>query len=316
MAQTIYVTSKGYPGGNANPTGKILKPQVQQSSSKPAYVTDKRYVNAANAYNKQLQSQYAAQQQAMANQLATSKASTASNYDSTAAQAYVNYAKQKNALPEMLRSQGLTGGASESALVNMQNNYALNQSNNEASRAAAMAQLQNTYDTNIANLKSELDRTVADNNYKAKQQQIEFNYNMQQKALEQYKATIERYTSTKQIDKAIKKLNKKDPNYKAMKQLLQLRKAQLKEAEAQKSSGNKSGSRRSYRSSGGYSSSGNSNSGNSSGNATTAAYNKAAANTDPGYNMGFGGKAKKTSKSTRGGSEYTAKKNLMRAGIW
>lgn len=212
------------------------------------YVTDRRYINAADAYAKQLRAQQAAQQQAMAQQLATSKAGVAADYDSSAAQAYLNYAKQQNALPEQLRAQGINGGASESALVRLGNQYALNQASNNASRNAAMGQLQTTYDTNLANMQNELNRTIADNAYQAQQQQIEFNENLRQRALEQFQATIERFTSVKSVDKAISGLDKNDPNYTAMKQLLQLRKAQIKAA---KSGGGGGGGGRSYRGYGG-----------------------------------------------------------------
>ena len=212
------------------------------------YVTDRRYINAADAYAKQLRAQQATQRQAMAQQLATSKAGVAADYDSSAAQAYLNYAKQQNALPEQLRAQGINGGASESALVRLGNQYALNQASNNASRNAAMGQLQTTYDTNLANMQNELNRTIADNAYQAQQQQIEFNENLRQRALEQFQATIERFTSVKSVDKAIAGLDKNDPNYTAMKQLLQLRKAQIKAA---KSGGGGGGGGRSYRGYGG-----------------------------------------------------------------
>lgn len=197
----------------------------------------------ANLANQQaaVNQQYANQQAALANQLATSKSGTNQNYDSTAAQNYVNYAKQQNALPEQLRAQGINGGASESALARVSNNYALNQSSNEAARAAAIAQLQNTYDTNLATMKqnqaSELAQLqqanaadLAQQYLTAQQNQITYNDTLNQRALEQYQATMGRFTSVKQVDKALKKLDKNDPNYTAMKWLLQLRRAEIKAA--------------------------------------------------------------------------------------
>lgn len=273
------------------------------------YVTDNRYIAAANAYAQQLRAQQAQQEKAMTDQLATSKAGVAANYDSNAAQAYLNYIRQQNALPEQLRSQGINGGASESAMVRLGNNYALNQSNNNASRSAAMGQLQNTYDTNLATSRQQLEQNIADNAYQAQQQQMEFNYNMQQKALEQFQATIERFTSEKSVDKAIKNLDKNDPNYTAMKQLLQLRKAQIKEAKKNGSGGGGGGgSRRSYGSGGGSTST------------TTSSGSKYTPTTM--YSTPAGpSKPSKTTKKQRAGKAYKGNTksytyNIKRGGIW
>ena len=192
------------------------------------------YSEIASAYAKQANKNLATQEQQLANQLATSKEGAAANFDSNAAQAYVNYARQQNALPEQLRAQGINGGASESAMVRMQNQYAQNQSANNAARGAAMAQLQNTYDTNLANMRNETQEAILANNLAMAQQQAQYTDTLRQRQLEQYSATLERYTSTKSVDKAIKNLNANDPNYTAKKQLLQLRKAQIKEAKKKK----------------------------------------------------------------------------------
>ena len=250
----------------------------------------------ANLANQQaaVNQQYANQQESLANQLATSKSGTNKNYDSNAAQNYVNYAKQQNALPEQLRAQGINGGASESALARVSNNYALNQSSNEAARAAAIAQLQNTYDTNLATMKqnqaAELaqlqqanDADLAQQYLTAQQNQISYNDTLNQRKLEQYQATMGRFTSVKQIDKAIKKLKKTDPNYSAKKWLLQLRRAEIKAA---KSSGGGGGGR-SYggRSYGGGSYGGGSNGGGGGGSSTANASANVAASQTKGKSM-------------------------------
>lgn len=188
------------------------------------------YNKMAQDYANQERQRLAAEKQQMANQLAASKASTNANYDSNAAQAYINRMKQENALAEQLRARGISGGASETAMANLYNNYALGQSSNEASRNAALGQLQNTYDTNIANMNSEMERAINENNLLMAQKQAEYKQQQSDKKLEQYSATLERFTSIKKINKVLKKLKKSDPNYSQKKWLLQLRKAQLKEA--------------------------------------------------------------------------------------
>lgn len=188
------------------------------------------YSEIASAYAEQAQKNLATQEQQLAKQLATSKEGAAANFDSNAAQAYVNYARQQNALPEQLRAQGINGGASESAMIRMQNQYAQNQSANNAARGAAMAQLQNTYDTNLANMRAEANQAILDNNLAMAQQQAQYTDTRRQRDLEQYSATIERFRTTKSVDKAIKNLKKTDPNYTGKYRLLKLRRAQIIEA--------------------------------------------------------------------------------------
>ena len=218
------------------------------------------YGQIAQAYANQYRQQTANQQAAMLNQLNQSKNSTNQSYESNAAQAYINYAKQKNSMNEQLAQRGINGGASESVLARMNNNYAQNVANNNASRSAALSELQKAYDTNVANMNNEMEMAIASNNAKMAQAQAQYQDTLNQRALQQYQATMGRFTSTKNIDKAIKKLSKKDPNYKAKKQLLQLRKAELKAEEEKKaiSGGGGGGGGRSYRRGGygGYSSSG------------------------------------------------------------
>lgn len=152
------------------------------------------YLDLAAAYEQKARELAAQQQEAMAKQLATSKQGTKSSYDSNASQNYINYMRQKNALPEQLRAMGVNGGASETAQTRMMNNYAMNQGANEASRASAIAQLQNSYDNNIANLRNALEERIADNNLALSQSQIQYDDTLAQRAAEEarYNAEVER----------------------------------------------------------------------------------------------------------------------------
>lgn len=234
------------------------------------------YLDIAKAYEDKARQNLANQEAVMKQQLAASKQSTAANYDSAAAGNYINYMKQRNALGEQLASQGVRGGASESAMARIGNNYALNQGNTNAQRYAAYGQLQNTYDTNLANMRQSAEENIANNNMALQQSQVQYNDTLAQRAaeearyreeveramrerqediardearyadeqkwkqtewdtsrkdkvLEQYAATISRYTSIKSIDKAIKKLKAgKNANKNQMIWLLQQRKAEIK----------------------------------------------------------------------------------------
>ena len=152
------------------------------------------YIDLATAYADKARQMYQQQQEAMARQLAESKGATQSNYDSAAAGNYINYIKQQNALGEQLAQQGIRGGASESALARIGNNYALNQGNTAAQRYGALAQLQSAYDTNTANMRQAMEERIADNDLALRQSQIQYDDTLAQRAAEEarYREEVER----------------------------------------------------------------------------------------------------------------------------
>lgn len=287
------------------------------------------YGQIAKAYAKQQNANYKQQKTALKKQLAKSKNATVADFNSNSAQTYINYMRERNALPEQLRAQGVNGGASETALVNMQNQYALNRSNNSAARSSALAQLRDSYATNLANLRQQRNDAILNNNVAMAQQQVayddaqrkyerEYEDTKQQRELEQYSATLERFITVDGVNKAIKKLKKSDPNYKAKKQLLQLRRAQIKQAEAEQAAASGGGyGGYSGGGGGGYSSGyGGYGGGDTTSTTTytpTTVYNQG----DVGPYLPSGSTSTtRTSKSTRGGNKYTVRRNLSRAGIW
>lgn len=142
------------------------------------------YLAMAAAYEAAARANFAQQQEAMARQLDASKQSTSSNYDSAAAGNYVNYMKQQNALGEQLAAQGIRGGASESALARIGNNYAQNQGNTTAQRYGALSQLQNSYDTNIANMRSAMEDNILANRLAMEQAQLQYEDTLAQREYE------------------------------------------------------------------------------------------------------------------------------------
>lgn len=181
----------------------INQASQESTQTQPTYATPAQdayanrgtpYLDLAAAYEQKARELAAQQQEAMAKQLATSKQGTKSSYDSNASQNYINYMRQKNALPEQLRAMGVNGGASETAQTRMMNNYAMNQGANEASRASAIAQLQNSYDTNLANIMQALEENIMNNNLALSQSQIQYDDTLAQRAAEEarYNAEVER----------------------------------------------------------------------------------------------------------------------------
>jgi hypothetical protein len=193
-----------------------------------AVTKDTRYVDLYKNYEQGQRTAYNDQLAAMRSQLATSKANVANNYDQSAAANYVNYIRQRNALPEQLAALGINGGASESAGVRMANNYAAAQSSNTASRNAAMGQLQNSFDTNAANMRNTLNQNLNDQYMRLAQAQIEYQDTLNERDFARFQSTVPMYQSADAINKAIKNLDKKDPNYASKKAMLQGRKSEIK----------------------------------------------------------------------------------------
>lgn len=180
--------------GAANTVSDVIRQQPATPAQDAYNNRGTPYTDLANAYAEKAREMYQQQQEAMAKQLDASKQSTSSNYDSAAAGNYVNYMKQQNALGEQLAQQGIRGGASESALARIGNNYAMNQGNTAAQRYGALAQLQSAYDNNLANMRQAMEERIADNDLALRQSQIQYDDTLAQRAAEEarYREEVER----------------------------------------------------------------------------------------------------------------------------
>ena len=258
---------------NTAQTNNVAPTTTQTQTATPTPYTD-----IANAYAQKARENFAQQQAEMDKQRAASIKSTNASYDSAAAGNYINYMRQQNALPEQLARQGIRGGASESAMARIGNNYALNQGNNNASRAAAIGQIQSSYDTNLANLRNSMNENILNNDTALRQSQVQYEDTLAQReaenkryreeveraareraediaredarysyeqymraqeiqrehdaqVLEQFAATVSRFTTVKACDNAIASLQTStDPNALQMIWLVQQRKAEIKAA--------------------------------------------------------------------------------------
>lgn len=78
--------------------------------------------------------------------LDSNNATTNSNYDNSARQAYVQYMQRQRALPSQLQALGVNGGATESGLLNLYNNYGSSHAANEQQRNTDLTANQQAYD--------------------------------------------------------------------------------------------------------------------------------------------------------------------------
>lgn len=144
--------------------------------------------------------------------LTSNNAQTNANYNDTARQAYVNYMRNQRALPSQLEALGVRGGATESGLLNLFNNYGNEHAANEQQRAAELAKNQYNYDDAYFKAKQALDDDLA------LQQQTAINNQMNayKDELTTFQASIAKYPTTakgyEKYTKEIEKLKKsKDP---------------------------------------------------------------------------------------------------------
>lgn len=101
------------------------------------------------------------------------------NYDRNANYAYINYKQGQKELPRELSSAGITGGATESANIKLQNAYGANLANNEYSRNNDLASAKNNYNSALNGIDTDLNSQLA--NAYADYSQRSFEYKQQKK---------------------------------------------------------------------------------------------------------------------------------------
>lgn len=196
------------------------------------------YIDAYNAYKANQDKIYQQQQEALKSQNTADTNKLNSQYDSTARQAYVQNMQSKNALPEQLKAQGVNGGASETALINLANNYGKNIANNESARGTALGDLAQAYANNLSTLSTNYQNTISTAEKEALANQAQYTDTLNQRKLEQYSATIGRFNSVSACNNEIAALNASSDPLKAEKiMLVQAQRAVLQAKAASSSSG-------------------------------------------------------------------------------
>ena len=165
-------------------------------------------------------------------------------YDNTARQNYVNYMQAQKRLPNELNALGIRGGASESSLIRLGTNYGSNVAANESARQGALNDIRSAYAKQVADYNKGLNERLAEAESTARENQINYEREKQEKDLEYFSGAIEGMFATKEgYQNFINQLAaSNDPNkyYKiqlAMKAMNQLAAEEQKKAAASASSG-------------------------------------------------------------------------------
>lgn len=215
------------------------------------------YMKAYEQYAADRKAQQDATQAALQKTLEQNNATTNANYDNSARQAYVDYMRKQRALPGQLQSLGVRGGATESGLLNLYNNYGSSHAANEQQRNADLTSNQNAYEDAYNNA---YQNYLSDLNTQ-KQQAISNQINEYNNEVTRFSSSVAQYPTT---DKGYKAYQQWIANLEASADPLKDIKAALVRQQmasqfpngAPSSGGSGSGSK--SRSSGGYSSGGNS----------------------------------------------------------
>lgn len=95
--------------------------------------------------------------------------------DKTQAEAYINYMLTKRDLPQMMAAQGINGGAAESTLAGLQNNYGNSRNDIDVERNGNLTDLLQSFNANKASALQALNSSLADleNRKMAYQMQLE-----------------------------------------------------------------------------------------------------------------------------------------------
>ena len=126
------------------------------------------------------------------NTLDTNNKTTNTNYDNTARQAYIKYMQNQRALPNQLQALGVRGGASESALLNLYNNYGSAQASNNVARNSELATNKNNRDDAYNTYYNNYLGNVAD----AEQQALADTETAYNNEITQFSSTVHQYPTT------------------------------------------------------------------------------------------------------------------------
>ena len=203
---------------NAAPTGnKLVYDQNTGRVVEKTPKTNDPYIKNANKVRGDLYNAYNQQYQGLVNQRNFANQNTNNTYNGLARNiynAYMNSARQRQQLASNL---GMTGGAVENLMVGNENNYNTNYAQSEGLRAKALAENQNTFDTNVNNAQVDYNKSIADLYRDARDSSLAAKETEKARRLDVYQNTVARFDTEKKCKNEIKKLKKSNDANKALK---------------------------------------------------------------------------------------------------
>ena len=150
------------------------------------------YIKAYRQYQKDRRAQYDSTKEQVNKTYRQNNATTNANYDNSARQAYVDYMRKQRALPSQLQALGVNGGATESGLLNLYNNYGVEHAANEQQRNAELGSNRTARDDAIYSAR---DAYLADLNDR-KQTAISNQINEYNNEVTRFSSSVAQYPTT------------------------------------------------------------------------------------------------------------------------
>ena len=170
--------------------------------------TNEAINNALASYQATYQTQTADTAAALQAAQAASKQQINTNYDDSARNYYQLYKTQQAQLPENLSKLGVTGGASESAQLNLLNSYANNLYKNESGRNVQLAGVDQDYNDKVAENSINAANSMASAYLQMAQQQLQYQREDEEKAAEE-QAAAEETAAAQALETYNKKVRKR-----------------------------------------------------------------------------------------------------------
>ena len=195
--------------------------QAAIDMTNPIYANNKQpYMDIYSQLRKSLQNQRGIDVKNIESNRESDLAKSNAGYDSTARQNYINYMQAQKRLPSELNALGIRGGASESSLIRLGTNYGSNVASNESARQGALNDIRKAYAQQIADYDKDLNSRLVEAEATARQNQLNWEREQQEKDLQYFSGAIEGlYGTTQAYDTLISQLQASaDPNreYKIM----------------------------------------------------------------------------------------------------
>ena len=173
--------------------GNINEGYNPASTANAAYQTQLEQQSAYENQLKQLQAKEEAaaeaQAEAQRQQIAANKQSINDSYDNSAREAYITSMQNQKALPALMSTQGMTGGATESSMLNLQTNYENNLADLENARNTALANA----DLGLNDVNADLASTLASINSQYGAKLADYVKEKQDEAKSDYVTNISQY---------------------------------------------------------------------------------------------------------------------------
>lgn len=199
----LYNNTKDYVGKafGVNDMAQVMKYanlyQQQQAYKQATNDMTAQVESYVQPYIQYLQNAQTESSEALQNANEASKSAINTAYDDTARKYYQLYKTQNAKLPENLSLAGVTGGASESAQLNLLNTYANNLYNNESGRNTQLANVESNYNDQVASNSISAANSIADAYLQLVQQKMAYDREDAQLAAEAQQTAEEKAAAQK-----------------------------------------------------------------------------------------------------------------------